>query len=112
MKWEFLDKWGNLNKKLPYPFIYFNSIDEYQKPDDNMKKEDFFSKVINRCPVDNEIDWTKEIVKVFSNRNCEGLFRLHLKNDFILLPDVFEKFLKVSVQEIDINSLYNVSLPG
>ena len=45
LKKEFPDKWQNLNKKLAYPYEYLNSIDEYQKPVDNLEKEDLFSKL-------------------------------------------------------------------
>ena len=47
LKKEFPDKYQNLNKKLAYPYEYFNSIDDYKKPVDNLKKEDFFSKLKN-----------------------------------------------------------------
>ena len=43
LKKEFPDKWQRLNKKLAYPYQYFNSFDDYQKPVDNLKKKDFFS---------------------------------------------------------------------
>ena len=32
LKEEFPDKWQYLNKKLAYPFEYFQSIDDYKKP--------------------------------------------------------------------------------
>ena len=35
-----------------------------------------------------------------------------MKSDVLLLACVFEKFIKVSVNEYDINPLYCVSLPG
>ena len=35
-----------------------------------------------------------------------------MKSDVILLADVFEKFIKISVEEYGINPLYCVSLPG
>ena len=38
LKTEFPDKWKYLTKKLAYPYEYFNSIDDYQKPIDNLKK--------------------------------------------------------------------------
>ena len=44
LKVEFRDKWQHLVKKLAYPYDYFNSIDDYQKPDDNLEKENFFTK--------------------------------------------------------------------
>ena len=44
LKTGFPDMWKNITKKLAYPYEYFNNIDDYQKPVDNLKKEDFFSK--------------------------------------------------------------------
>ena len=88
LKKEFPDKWQYLNKKLAYPYQYFNTIDDYQKPVDNLKKEDFFSKLKNECPNDDEIERTKEIIKVFDIKNGEELTKLYCKSDVILLADV------------------------
>ena len=62
MKKEFPDKWQYLNKKLAYPYEYFNNIDDYKKSVDNSKKEDFFSKLKNKCPDDEEIERTKKLL--------------------------------------------------
>ena len=35
---EFPDKWQFLNKILAYPYEYFKSIGDFQKPIDNLKK--------------------------------------------------------------------------
>ena len=112
LKKEFPDKWQYLNKKLAYPYEYFNSIEDYKKPVHNLKKEDFFSKLKNKCPSDEKIQGTKEIIEIFFIKNGEELSELHLKSDVILLADVFEKFNKISVEEYGINPLYCVSLPG
>ena len=97
---------------MAYPNEYFNSIDDYKKPVDNLKKEDFFSKLKNECPSDDEIQRTKEIYKIFDIKNGEELTKLYLKSDVILLADVFEKLIKLSIEEYGINPLYCVSLPG
>ena len=47
---EFPDKWKYLTKNLAYPYENFNSIDEYQKPVDNLRKEEFFIKLKIKCP--------------------------------------------------------------
>ena len=48
LKTEFPDnKWKYLTKKLAYPYDYFNSLDDYQKPVYNLKKEDFLSNLKN-----------------------------------------------------------------
>ena len=110
---EFPDnKWKYLTQKLAHPYEYFNSFDDYQKPVDNLQKEDFFSNLKNGYPKENEIERTKEIIKEFNFKNGEELTRLNLKSDVLLLSCVFEKFIKVSNNEFDINPLYCVSLPG
>ena len=97
---------------MAYPYEYFNNIDDYQKPVDNLKKEDFFSKLKNKYPDDVEIERTMEIIKKFNIKNGEELTEIYLKSDVLLLAYVFEKFIKVSVNKFDINPLYCVSLPG
>ena len=59
LKTEFPDNWKNLTKKLEYPYEFSNCIEDYQKPVDNLKKGDFFSKLKNNCPDDEEIERTK-----------------------------------------------------
>ena len=108
---EFPDKWQYLNKKLAYPYQYFNNIDDYRKPVNNLKKEDFSSKLNNKCPDDDEIERTKEIILLVDIKNVE-LTKLFCKGDVIFLADIFEKFGKVSTEEYRINPLYCVSLPG
>ena len=54
LKKEFPDKWQYLNKKLAYPYEYFNSINDYQKPVNTLKKEDCFSKLKNDYPDDDQ----------------------------------------------------------
>ena len=112
LKTEFPDKWKYLTKKLAYPYDYFNSIDDYQKPVDNLKKEDFFSKLKNGYPDAEEIERTKEIFKLLNIKNGEDLTEIYLKSDVLLLACVSEKFIKISVIEYGINPLYSVSLPG
>ena len=45
LKTGFPDKWKYLTKRRAYPYEFFNCIENYQKPVDNLKKEDFFSKL-------------------------------------------------------------------
>ena len=112
LKTGFPDKWKFLTKKLAYPYEYFNSIDDYQKPVDNLEKKDFFSKLKNKCPDDEEIERTKETIERFDIKNGEELTEIYLKSDVLLLACVFEKFIKVSISEFKNNPLYCASLPG
>ena len=112
LKRGFPDKWKYLTKKLAYPYEYFNCIDDYQKPVNNLKKEHFFSKLKNKCPDNEEIQRTMDIIERFNIKNGEQLTEIYLKSDVLLLACVFEKFIKVSINEFKINPLYCVSLPG
>ena len=76
------------------------------------KKEDFFSKLKNGCPSDDEIQETKGIIEIFDIKNGEELTKLYLKSGVILLADVFEKIVKVSTKEYGKNPLYCISLLG
>ena len=108
----FPDKWKYLTKKSAYPNEYFNSIEDYQKPVDNLKKEHFFSKLKNGYPDDEEIQRTMDNIKKFYIKNGEELTEIYLKGDILLLACVIEKFIKVSVNDFGINPLYCMSLPG
>ena len=106
----FPDKWKYLTKKLAYPYEYFNSIDDYQKSVDNLEKE-HFSVNQKKGPDDEDTERTLDVIKRFNVKNGEQLTQLYLKSDFSLLACVFEKFIKISVNEFGINPLYCVSLP-
>ena len=113
LKTEFPDnRWKYLTKKLAYPYECFNSLDDYQKPIHNLQKEDFFSKLKIKRPDDEETQKTNKFIKLFSFKYGEELTQLYLKSDVLLLACVFEKLIEVSLNEIDINTLFCASLPG
>ena len=72
--------WKYLTRQLAYPYEYFNSLDDYQKPVDNLKKEDCFSKLKIDYQSDEEIERTEEIIILFNIKNGEELTRLYLKS--------------------------------
>ena len=89
LKTEFLEKWKYLSIKLADLYEYFNSINENQKLVNNLQKEDFFSKLKNKCPSDKVKERTKEINNLFNIKNGEELKKLYLKIDVILITCVF-----------------------
>ena len=68
---------------MAYAYESFKSLDEYHKPVDNLKEEDFFSKLKNDYPSDEEIERTKETMKEFDIKNGEELTKLYLKSDVL-----------------------------
>ena len=97
---------------MAYPDEYFKPLDDYDLPITNLVKEDYFSKLKNGYPEKIEIQRTNEIIDTFRIKTGRELTELCLKTDVVLLADVFEKFIKVSLNEFKINPLYCVSLPG
>ena len=81
LKKEFSDKWLYLKKNIAYPLEYFNSFEDYNEPVDNLETEDFFGKLKNKCPDDDEIQRTKEMIKRFVIKNDEEVTKLYLKKD-------------------------------
>ena len=77
-----------------------------------LKKEDCFSKLKNKCPDDEELERTNKKIEKFNIKDGEELTEIYLKCDVLLLACVFEKIIKVSVKEFGINPLYCVNLPG
>ena len=78
----------------------------------NWREKNFFIKLKHDYLDDEEINRTKQITKLFNNKSGEELTQLFLKSDVLLLACVFEKFLKVSVNEFVNIHLYCVSLPS
>ena len=109
-KMEFPDKWKYITKKLAYPYEPFNTINDWEKPVDKSKKN--FSELKIDYPDDEEIERTKQVNELFNIESGKELTEIFLENDVLLLSCVFEKFIKVSVNEFGINPLYCVGLPG
>ena len=83
-KKEFPDKWQFLNKKLAYPYEKFNSTEDYHRTVDNLKNEEFFSKLKKDYPDDDEIERAKQIIELFNIKKGKKLTKLYLKSDVIL----------------------------
>ena len=67
-----------------------------------MAKQDFFSNLKNKCPRDDDIQRTEEIIKKFVIKNGEEINKLYLESDVVLLADVFENFLKHLLNKRDL----------
>ena len=102
-------------KKIAYPYEFYKTLEDYEKPIDDLLRygeKAYFSKTKNKVPDKEEIDRTNEIIKLINIRNGRELTELCNKADVIILADIFEKFIKISLSEFGINPLYHISLPG
>ena len=112
LKTEFSDKGKDLTRKFAYAYECFKSIDGYQKPGNNLQKQNFFSKIKNKFPSDKEKERTKENINLFNFKNGDDSTQLFLKSDVLILAGVYEKSIKVAINEIDMILLYFVSFPS
>ena len=80
LKDEIDDKWKFLTRKSAYPYEFFNSINDYQKSVTDLKKEDFFSKLKNKCPKDGEIARTMDSIKKFNIKKRRRINTTIFKN--------------------------------
>ena len=72
-----------------------------------MEKEDFFGKLKNKCPDDDEIQRTKEMIKILVIKRDEEVTKLYLKSDVVLLADICENLLKCLLKNMEL-ILYTV----
>ena len=93
LKTEIPEKWKFFDKKLAYPYECFNSINDYQKPENKFEKENHFGKFKNACPSDEKIEKRNQIFNLLKIKNKEELTKLYLQSDIILLTCVLTKFL-------------------
>ena len=115
LKKHFPNHWMLLKNKLAYPYEYYKTLEDYEKPIDELLESGnkaCFSKTKNKIPDQEEIDRTNEIIRIFNIKNGREMTELYCKADVRLLADIFEKFIKVSISEFGINPLYHISLPG
>ena len=115
LKKHFPNHWMLLKNKLAYPYEFYKTLEDYEKPIEellNAGKEAYFKKSKNKIHDQDETDRTNEIIKLFNIKNGRELTELYCKADVILLADIFEKFIIVSKTEFGINPLYHISLPG
>ena len=75
-KKHFPNHWMLLKNKLAYPYEFYKTLEDYEKPIEqliNASKEAYFSKTENTIPVQDEIDRTNEIIKLFNIKNGREL---------------------------------------
>ena len=59
-------------------------------------------------PSQDEMERTKQAIKIFNMRNGRVLTELYEKFDILLLTDIFEKFINVSIFQFGRNPLYHI----
>ena len=95
---------------MAFPYKYFY-LDNFQEPL-NLTKEDFWSKLKQDTPPDDEIKCTQEIIRKFNLKTGIDLTMFFLQMDVLQLADVFEISVLTSTEQYGINPLYPYQLLG
>ena len=83
-----------VQEKGIYPYEYrdsFKKFNEDKLPD----KSKFFSSLKGNCIIEEDYDRAIKVWNVFKIKTLGEYNDLYLKTDALLLPDVFEKFIKL-----------------
>ena len=97
-------------RKLAYPYEKGKTIESFYKPL-KLGREDYFSTLKQSYPDFEEIIRTQAII-IENKTNLKELTMLYLKNDVLLLTDVFQIYIDTCKKAYGINPLYSYSTPS
>ena len=97
-------------RKLAYPYEKGKTFDSFYKPL-KLGREDFFSTLKQSYPDFEEIMKTQAIIVKNKITNLKKITKLYLKNDVLLLTDIFQNYIDTCIKIYGINPLYSYSTP-
>ena len=97
-------------RKLAYPYEKGDNIESYHKPL-KLGRDDYFSTLKQSYPDFEEIIRTQAIIVKNEIPNLKELTMLYLKNDVLLLTDIFQNYIDTCKKAYGINPLYSYSTP-
>ena len=98
-------------RKLAYPYEKGKNIESYYKPL-KLGRDNYFSTLKQSYPDFEEIIRTQAIIVKNKITNLKELTMLYLKNDVLLLTDIFQNYIDTCKKAYGINPLYSYSTPS
>ena len=98
-------------RKLAYPYEKGNNSESFYKPL-KLGREDYFSTLKQSYPSFEEIIRTQAIIVKNKINNLKELTMLYLKNDVLLLTDIFQNYIDTCKKAYGFNPLYSYSTPS
>ena len=98
-------------RKLACPYEICKTIESYYKPL-KLGREDYFSTLKQSYPDFEEIIRTQAIIVKHKTTNLKELTMLYLKNDVLLLTDIFQNYIDSCKKAYGNNPLYSYSTPS
>ena len=89
-------------------------MDDWEKSNETSfpKKEDFYSHLNMKDITDADYMDVKRVCKDFEIKNLGEYHDLHVQNDTLILPDVFENFRNMCFEIYEFDRARFVSAPG
>ena len=98
-------------RKLAYPYEKGNNIESFYKPL-KLGREDYFSTLKQSYPDFEEIIRTQAILVKTKITSLKELTMLYLKNDVLLLTDIFQNYIDTCKKAYGNNPLHSYSTPS
>ena len=98
-------------RKLAYSYEKGNNIESFYKPL-KLSREDYFSTLKQSYPDFEEIIRTQAIIVKNKITNLKELTMLYLKNDVLLLTDIFQNYIDTCKKAYGINPINSYSTPS
>ena len=98
-------------RKLAYPYEKRKTIESFYKPL-KLGREDYFSTLKQSYPDFEEKIRTQAIIVKNKITNLKELTMLYLKNDVLLLTDIFQNYIDTFKKAYGNNPLYSYSTPS
>ena len=98
-------------RKLAYPYEKGETIESFYQPL-KLGRENYFSSLKQSYPDFEELIRTQAIILTNKITNLEELTMLDLKNDVLLLTDIFQKSIDICNEAYGFNPLYSYSTPS
>ena len=98
-------------RKLAYPNEKGKTTESYYKPL-KLGREDYFSTLKQSYPDFEEILRTQVIIVKNKITNFKKLTMLYLKNDVLLLTDIFQNYIDTCKKAYGIKPLYSYKIPS
>lgn len=101
-----------LKHKGYFPYDWFNAIEKFKLPIDELKKEDFNNIMTMSKLSDDEWDYIQEMIKYNKMKTFEDFHDFYLNIDVNGLADVFENFRQTSIKYYKLEPCNYVGTPS
>ena len=105
------DKLSLVKRKGVYPYEYMDSLERFKEPK-LPPKEAFYSKLNNEGINDEDYAHAKKVWKVFEMKHLQDYHNLYNETDVLLLPDVFENFRNICMENYKLDPAHYYTAPS